>query len=504
MIQVTRVCSVGILLAGLMTSGAAVNVNALNQKLERENHKWRAKDSWVNQLSNLERKRMLGNSMVPDDVEFISNESSVMWGLPKSIDWRNKEGKNWVSPILNQGACGSCVSFAAIGVLETQVNISSLLPNLNRRFSTQQLFSCGGGLCNRGWYIDSAVSFLKTKGVADEACMPYVSGATGQDVACNKACTDASSRSLKISASRKPTFLFRSLNAIKKALQKGPLVTSMTVYSDFLTYSSGVYKSTSNRREGGHAISIVGYDDGKNALIIRNSWGPDWGEKGFAYIDYKDKSGIGNQTWSFEVPAMNSVISMDAPQDRDFVSEDYHLKSSNNVPSADRVRYTVFSVDQTAVVTVVADQKASSTILDTTTVSDGRYTVIAEVLDRSGRVLSRSPYQYFYIVNTAPKLNISMDLSGVDVSKAITGRIEFEINSSSSGVPLTTYSFHYKDKKGKEVVRTTNAVVANMKTAWNTSAVSNGIYEVWVTGRLKTNTMDIAVESMRYNVLVNN
>jgi C1A family cysteine protease len=63
--------------------------------------------------------------------------------LPRVRDWRDHEGRNWVSPMLNQGNCGSCVSFAAIGVFETQTNITALIPDLNRRFSTQYLFGCG-------------------------------------------------------------------------------------------------------------------------------------------------------------------------------------------------------------------------------------------------------------------------------------------------------------------------------------------------------------------------
>ena len=67
------------------------------------------------------------------------------------LDWRNKDGVNWISPILNQGNCGSCVAFAAVGVLESQVNITSGIPGLNPSFSTQALFACGGGGCESGW-----------------------------------------------------------------------------------------------------------------------------------------------------------------------------------------------------------------------------------------------------------------------------------------------------------------------------------------------------------------
>ena len=65
---------------------------------------------------------------------------------------------------------------------------------------------------------------------------------------------------------------FANRNKVKQALLQGPLVTTLTVYSDFLSYGSGVYKHEAGEAEGGHAVSIVGYDDEKGAWLIRNSW----------------------------------------------------------------------------------------------------------------------------------------------------------------------------------------------------------------------------------------
>ena len=72
---------------------------------------------------------------------------------------------------------------------------------------------------------------------------------------------------------------------------KGPLVTTMTVYEDFFDHKSGVYKHTTGKLAGGHAVSIVGYDDKDQAWIIRNSWGPDYGDNGYVKIAYDDDSG---------------------------------------------------------------------------------------------------------------------------------------------------------------------------------------------------------------------
>ena len=54
-------------------------------------------------------------------------------------------------------------------------------------------------------------------------------------------------------------------------------------------------------QKGGHAVSIVGYDDSKNAWLIRNSWNTAWGEAGFGWVDYDDVSGVGGETWHLNI-----------------------------------------------------------------------------------------------------------------------------------------------------------------------------------------------------------
>lgn len=486
-----------------MSSADVMDVASLIKTLKKEQQRWTAKETWLNQLSRSELKAMMGAPSVNSDVEFYSDEADKLWAqLPKTIDWRNKDGKNWVSPILNQGACGSCVAFAAIGTLETQINISSLIPNLNVSLSMQQLFSCGGGVCGYGWYPESAAQFLKKSGVVDQSCMPYISGITGKDLACNQACPDAKSRVIKIADYKKPTTLFKSLNAVKKALLNGPLMTSMTIYEDFLTYGKGIYKHSKGRRLGGHAVSIVGYDDNKKAFIIRNSWGVEWGEAGFAYMDYKDVSGIGAQTWSFEVPAINSVISVESPRDRDYISGNLELKSMTNT-TASQIKYTVIGNDGSSVASLITPNGQSFHV-DTTNWTDGKYQVRAQALDGLDRVLAGSTYQYFYVVNRVPEISVNAVAVGFDATKKISGRVEFDLTSKSSSVPMTSMEFHFKDQSGKDNIRITNMVLNSMRTGWRTNLIPNGEYEVWFTGRIKSNQIDISAESAHFKMSVKN
>lgn len=65
-----------------------------------------------------------------------------------------------------------------------------------------------------------------------------------------------------------------------------PVVLQMEVFEDFLYYKSGVYKHVTGNHVGYHSVVIVGYNDEYNAFLVKNSWGKDWGENGYCWIDY--------------------------------------------------------------------------------------------------------------------------------------------------------------------------------------------------------------------------
>ncbi|HWU45071.1 MAG TPA: C1 family peptidase, partial [Bdellovibrio sp.] len=342
----------------LAQSGRAELLNAqqlqqLNQKIEKTGGDWHAERNHMTVLSKEEVRYRLGlHREGAVEAQFASNNTRMLADLPAQLDWRNKDGKNWVSPILDQANCGSCVAFASIGVLETQYKISSLIPDFNARFSAQNLFSCGGGYCNWGWQPDSAAEFLQRTGVPDEACMPYSSGATGKDVSCRVSCPDTSTRSVKITSYTQPTSGSQDLQAVKQALQKGPLVTTLSVYADFMAYAGGVYKHTSGEMMGGHAVSIVGYDDTMSAFIVRNSWGEEWGDKGFVYVSYDDESGIGDETWLYNMPSMAGGVSIETPNDYSYYTGTAAVKAVSSYQATDSMTLAVFNGQNQAVANV--------------------------------------------------------------------------------------------------------------------------------------------------------
>jgi C1A family cysteine protease len=477
---------------------------------------WQVRDSWLNHLSENQIHRVLGLSQTPNaEASFDATDESVYWRSSADVwDWRNQNGVNWDTPILNQGNCGSCVAFASVGTMQAQVNISSAIPGLNPRYSTQALFACGGGSCDYGWVPDSAADYLQSQGVPDESCAPYTSGASGQDVACRSVCADAAQRTQKISQYSSPSRGAKNLTAVKQALHHGPLVTTLTVYADFLVYGGGVYKHTKGQALGGHAVLIVGYDDSKNAFIIRNSWGPEWGENGYGYVSYDDRSGVGDETWSYDVAPAAGYVSLVSPRVYSALGGVAELKAQTNYANAIGLRFDIaahtannFTADFNADLYALSAQcsgKACAAQINTAQLPDGVYTITPVALGASGE-LGRGAPELISIVNSAPQMSISFDgVPGTDLSHPVTDRIVFRIQATSSPVPMTKIVFHYKDAAGLEKTKTSLSVLPTMTLGWRTNTVPNGTYEIWFTGFVTTNISEKIVESAHRTVTTQN
>ncbi len=499
-----------LLVFGFQTAGAASKAIDINAAIKKAGAQWKANDNWLTELPPNQLKMMMGVQM-PDtkSVEFTIQESGKnVSQYPPVLDWRNKDGKNWVSPILNQANCGSCVAFASIGVLETQYKISAALPWLNIKLSPQHLFSCGGGGCNRGWQIYPAAKYLMTKGVPDESCMPYTSGATSNDVACNKTCNNTAQRSIKIASYKAPTTLVKNLDAIRAALQKGPLVTTMIVYGDFVAYSSGIYKHVTGASAGGHAISIVGYDDFKQAFIIRNSWGPDWGENGFGYVAYDDNSGVGSMTLQYEMPAFNGAVSIASPTDYTYFTGHIPFKASSTFEKTNNLNVQIYNGANKQIWASTCGQMSSNSCdqnIEIASMTDGRYEILAQAIDADGKVLGQSTRQIFYVANNEPELKLSYTgMDDLDLSKPLRGRIEFAVDSQSSTVPMSSIDFHFVGSDGKDHKKTVTTVTEGLTMGWRTNMVPNGVYQIWMVGHVRTNGFDKTVQTEKITVTINN
>jgi hypothetical protein len=232
----------------------------------------------------------LGLGWLPEDVPEDARVTPVYAAaLPTHFDWRSNSGSNWMTPVKNQGGCGSCVAFGAVGATEAQFKIQASNPGWSLDLSEQHLFSCGGGSCSGGWYISAALNYLKNYGTPDESCSPY-QAQSGQ-ASCSNSCPDWQSRALKIASW---SWVANNPGALQAALMNGPLVAGFNVYSDFFSYHGGVYHYDGHSSlAGGHAIVIVGYDSNEQYWIVKNSWGAYWGEGGYFRIGFGE-AGIEN------------------------------------------------------------------------------------------------------------------------------------------------------------------------------------------------------------------
>jgi C1A family cysteine protease len=192
-------------------------------------------------------------------------------------DWRNHNGKNWVTPIKSQGTtCGSCVAFTVCAAMEAQRRIQTKDADLAIALSEADLFFCGcGDCCVDGWDLVPALTRAEQVGVAAEASFPYV----GQ----NTPCTDPQPKVLHVES-------WRALQSAEERKQHlcdcGPLVAGMQIYEDLPYYVSGVYRYVTGNLMGLHSVCIIGYDDNAGCWVAKNSWDTGWGEAGFFKIAY--------------------------------------------------------------------------------------------------------------------------------------------------------------------------------------------------------------------------
>jgi C1A family cysteine protease len=259
-------------------------LDGIKQAIKEKKAKWEAGETSVSALP-LEKRHLRARLIKPTlkgDETFVSAEAPSTT-VPLGLDWRNYNGKNFVTPVRNQGNCGSCWAFATTAGLESYVLIAENLAGLDENFSEQILVSCTTfGSCSGGM-IDIASNYLRSTGLPLETSYPY----TASDASCSPASSSWQLNTYKIDNWAYVTTDAPTVNALKNALNVyGPLVATMNVYADFFSYVSGVYSYTTGAFAGGHAVLIVGYDDIEQCFTVKNSWGTGWGEGGFFRIAY--------------------------------------------------------------------------------------------------------------------------------------------------------------------------------------------------------------------------
>lgn len=268
----------------------------IKRDIKKDGLNWIAGETKMLRMSPEERRAYLMQN--PPEVRFekvFSANRGLYAVYPSKLDYRDYLGFNWMTPVRDQGSCGSCWAFSTLGSLEAIIKLYNSDPQMDLDLSEQELISCTlTGSCSYGGSQLFAANYIKANGITDEACFPYIA----QEGDCKNRCSNPKIREYIKDAGTVGTLSIATEEDIKAALIKyGPIPTSMIVYSDFYAYKGGVYqKSSGATYQGWHAIVFVGWDDSKGAYLCKNSWGEDFGENGYFWI----KKGNSNIGWGTE------------------------------------------------------------------------------------------------------------------------------------------------------------------------------------------------------------
>jgi len=298
------------------SSASALDLQTVRAAIEARGASWIAEERAATNLADGQSARGLGlikPAVTAEQEAQVAARAEAFAGvaLPEKLDWRDNGG-NFVTPVRNQGGCGSCWAFAATAALESARLRAQQTPGVNLDLAEQILVSCSGaGNCENGGYVGGAADYIRDTGLPAESFYPY----TAEDGTCSSAGSNWMNSAYKIDGWAYVATYSPTVSALKTALvTHGPLVTTFDVYEDFYKYyHSGVYSYVSGGYVGGHAVLLVGYDDPGQYFIVKNSWGTGWGESGYfriAYSQLTNQVNFGDYTISYSLAGQLPLLTV--------------------------------------------------------------------------------------------------------------------------------------------------------------------------------------------------
>jgi len=204
----------------------------------------------------------------------------------------------YCNPVKNQGSLQSCSAFAFGAAFEIMKNIENDRAgnsvedmDTSERFiyyNTRVLENTTG--INAGVYLRDACKALVSNGAGIEYFCPYI---TSQFSVKPSFLSYISGRFMKVDS----YYRCNTLNDVKTALSNRiPVVFGMLLNENYIN-CDGFYNKTGGKMIGGHAQVVVGFDDEKKSVLVRNSWGVLWGDAGYAWVNYDVFEGNSYDYW---------------------------------------------------------------------------------------------------------------------------------------------------------------------------------------------------------------
>ncbi|CAF3440069.1 unnamed protein product [Rotaria sp. Silwood2] len=233
--------------------------------------------------------------------------------LPPEVDLREH-----MTPTEDQSSVSSCTTNALAGAYEyllkkttgRHIDVSRLFMYYNARVKGNV---DGGPIEDVGCVMTDAIEALSEFGVCLESLWPYDISKVDTRPS-EQAFAQAKDHSIKPAAS-----VDIDLNAMKKCLADGfPFVFGLDLFASFNKASESGIVPMPDKNEmsleihGSHAMLAVGYNDQSRTFIVRNSWGEDWGDKGYCYMPYDY---LTHQTYCFDVWAIHELVNANFGED---------------------------------------------------------------------------------------------------------------------------------------------------------------------------------------------
>jgi len=227
------------------------------------------------------------------DIKYTKSDDE----LPVKIDMRE-----FAREIESQGQTGSCVANATISCLELYLLKNGIDMDLIRLFvyyNIREIYSDDGTVEDTGSYPKDAFNLIRKKGICKSDKWIF-----DEDKVNDKPSEEAFNAALinKVATYKRIDI---NKNAMKNVLDAGyPFIIGMFLDDAFMDLkdvdklADQDYKGADGKKENGHAMNVVGYDDDLGGFIVENSWGNDWGAKGYCLIKYDVMEADCHDAWT--------------------------------------------------------------------------------------------------------------------------------------------------------------------------------------------------------------